>query len=292
MSKTEYASPYDLELVTFDVGREYNILEPDSLISVDRIVVRNCGGMPTPDNYTIRIFVECDRWMLYDEVDLVMHRSLQPGETHTFTEHGLRVRLGDYVVDEPRNNPFHLRHPVNPQARMESGIGRPFRQFENSEEINVRFPIELMAITSLSSLAPGESTRVIWGVTNVSQETFDQKYLYRAVRSSLRLLGGDLDPKHLAFFDTHNAPYDILKSAFRKPIQELRPGDTCVIETRIGIKDASEVVAYQDLALALTSTCKDRNQVISMLATDASIIEKRSFVFPSATCVKQVRGSC
>lgn len=249
--QTEYASPYDLQLITFDVTREYSILEPDSLISVDNIVLQNCGGMPTPDNYTIRIFLQCDRWLLYDDVDLVMHRSLQPGETYTFTEHGLRVRLGDYVVDEPRKNAFHLRHPVNPQARMESGIGRPFRQFENSEEIRVRFPIELMPITSLNSLAPGESTRVIWGVTNVSQETFDQKYLYRAVRSSLRLLGGDLDPKHLAFFDTANAPHNIQQSPFQKPIQELRPGDTCVIETRIGIKDASEVIPYQGFGIGV-----------------------------------------
>ena len=106
-------------------------------------------------------------------------------------------------------------------------------------------PIELMAISSLNSLAPGESTRVIWGVTNVSQETFDQKYLYRAVRSSLRLLDGDIDHKHLAFFDTANAPHDIQRSPYQKPIQELRPGNTCVIETRIGIKQASEVVPYQ-----------------------------------------------
>ncbi len=98
-------------------AREYNILEPDSLISVDKIVVRNCGGMPTPDNYTIRIFLECDRWLLYDEVDLVMHRSLQPGETYTFTEHGLRVRLGDYVVDEPRKNPFHLATSGQPTGQ-------------------------------------------------------------------------------------------------------------------------------------------------------------------------------
>ena len=138
--QAEYASPYDLQLITFDVAREYNILEPDSLISVDKIVVRNSGGMPTPNNYTMRVFLQCDRWLLYDEVDLVMHRSLQPGETYTFTQHGLRVRLGDYVVEEPRKRPFQLRHPVNPQARMESGIGRPFRQFENGEDINVRFP--------------------------------------------------------------------------------------------------------------------------------------------------------
>ena len=98
--QSEFASPYDLQLITFDVAREYSILEPDSLISIDKIVIRNCGGMPTPANYTIRIFLRSDRWLLCDEVDLVMHRSLQPGETYTFAEHGLRVRLNDYVVSE------------------------------------------------------------------------------------------------------------------------------------------------------------------------------------------------
>lgn len=249
--QTAFGSPYDLQLVTFDVAPEYKTIEPDSLISVDKIVIRNCGGMPTPSNYTIRIFLRSDRWLIYDEVDLVLHQSLQPGEKYTFLRNGLRVRVGDYVVDEPRKNPFRLRHPVNPQARMESGIARPFRRFENGEDIHVRFPVELMAITSLNSLAPGESTRIIWGVTNVSSETFDQKYLYRAVRSNLRLLGGDLDAKYLAFFDTADAPHDIQRSEFTRPIQELRPGDTCVIETRIGIQESNEVVPYQGFAVGV-----------------------------------------
>ena len=134
---------------------------------------------------------------------------------------------------------------------MESGIGRPFRQFEKAEDVRVRFPVELMAITSLNSLAPGESTRVIWGITNVSEETFDQKYLYRAVRSSLRLLGGDVPSDELVFFDTEDAEFDILGSPYQKPIAELKPGQTRVIETRIGIKESSDVIPYQGFAIAV-----------------------------------------
>ncbi|MFK8114957.1 MAG: hypothetical protein AB8B91_22330 [Rubripirellula sp.] len=249
--QTEYDSPFNLELVNFDVAREYGVLEPDSLVSIDNVVIRNCGGMPTPDNYTVRVYLDSDRWMVCDHVDLVMHRALGPGETHLFDRSGLRVRLGDYTVEQPRKRAFRVRHPVNPHARLESGIGRNFRQFENSQDVHLRFPIELTAIASLNSLAPGEFTRVIWAVKNVSQETFDQKYLYRAVQSSIRWIGGDLDTKHLKFLDHQETPRDIVETPFVKPIPDLRPGQSTVIEMRIGIEEADEIVPYQGFAIGV-----------------------------------------
>ncbi len=248
-SQDEYASPYDLELIDFDVAREYVILEPDSLVSIDNVVVQNTGGMPTPDNFTIRISIESDRWLIHDGVDLVLPRSLDPGETFTFSNQGLRVRLGDHVVDSPRKRSFRLQQPVSPTATMESGIGRPFRQFENSQLIRLQFPVELKAITSLNSIAPGESTRVIWAVTNRSQETFGQQYLLRAARSSIKLLGGDVDPEQLLFFGIDERPFDLVRAPFVKPIQDLSPGETQVFETRIGVKDHSDVVAYQGFVI-------------------------------------------
>ena len=152
-NQTRYPSPYDLELVTFDVAREYSILEPDSLISIDQLVVRNRGGMPLPANYPIRIFLETDRWLLCEGDALQLQQPLPPGETHTFTDAGLAIRLADHVVDQPRNRPFRLEHLVSPQAWMEGGIGRPFRQFENGELLEIRFPVELTAVTALKSLA-------------------------------------------------------------------------------------------------------------------------------------------
>ena len=250
-NERHYESPYDLELVSFDVASEYEILEPDSLISIDNLVVRNCGGMPLPDNYEVRVYLQSDRWLIYDQADLVLQKPLEPGETYTFSQAGLRVRLGDYVVDDPRNQSFRLHHVVNPIASMESGISRSFRNFENGDSIQVRFPIELTPISALHSLAPGESTRVIWAVKNISQETFDQKYLYRAVRSSVRFLAGDLDPKHVIFFDDGDQNYDLVASPFQKRIGELRPGDTQVIETRVGIRQSDDVIPYQSFSVGV-----------------------------------------
>jgi hypothetical protein len=251
-----YKSPFDLELVTFDIASEYTILEPDSIVSLDHIVIRNCGGMPTPANYTVRVFLAPDKWLISDEVDVVLHRSLAPGETYTFCDDGLDFRIGDYVVDEPRTRSFRLRHPVSPQARLESGIARSFEQFENGEDIRVRFPVELTPITCLNSLAPGESTRVIWSVKNIGAETFDQKYLYRSVRSRLRLLGGDLHQNLIAFFDDEDSSFAIQSvdgqsTDWEKRVGELRPGESTIIETRIGIRDQPGAVAYQGFAVGV-----------------------------------------
>ena len=246
-----YPAPFDLELVTFDVVSEYTILEPDSIVSIDNLTVRNRGRMPTPDNYTIRIDLPSDDWILWDECSLVMHQTLQPDETYTFRDVGLRFRLGDHIVDSPRKQPFSLRHMVSPAASMESGIHRPFRQFENGEEIKVQFPVELVGITALNSLAPGESTRVIWGIKNISDETFDHKYLYRAVQANLKLIGGDLNLESVAFFDDQDREHDLIEQPFQKPIAELKPGETRVIETRIGIEDHDDIVPYQGFAIGV-----------------------------------------
>ncbi|WP_146532564.1 DUF7932 domain-containing protein [Rubripirellula reticaptiva] len=246
-----YDSPYDLELVTFDIASEYTVMEPDSLVSIDKLTVRNCGGMPTPPNYTVRIYLESDEWLLVNSVDLEINHSLAPEETYTFDTAGIRLRIGDYIADDPRKRSFRLRHPVSPQSSLESGIGRPFRNFENGEDLHVRFPIELSPITCLNSLAPGESTRVIWGVTNVGDETFDQKYLYRAIRSHVRLLGGDLDNQQIVFFGTDNAEIDLLTAAYEKRVGELAPGVTTVVETRIGIRDSANAIPYQGFALGV-----------------------------------------
>lgn len=248
---TQYPSPYDLELISFDIASEYEVLEPDSLVSIDRITIRNCGGMPTPENYTVRVHLPPDRWLRCDGTDLVMHRRIQPGETFTFDQAGIRLRLGDYIVDQPRTKHFRLRHWIDPQASMESGIARPFRQFPNAEEIKVRFPIHIAAMTCLNSLAPGESTRVIWAIRNDSEETFDQKYLYRAVQTHLRLLDGDLNQFHVVFLDTSESEFDLTASDFRKPVSELRPGQTMVLEARVGIEDHTDIVPYQGIEVGV-----------------------------------------
>jgi len=250
-NQTQYPSPYDLELVTFDVAREYSILEPDSLISIDQLVVRNRGGMPLPENYPIRIFLETDRWLLCQGDALQLQQALPPGETHTFTDAGLAVRLADHVVDQPRNRPFRLEHLVSPQAWMEGGIGRPFRQFENGESLEIRFPVELTAVTALKSLAPGESTRLIWAVTNISEETFDQHHLVRAVKSSVRWMDGDMNIEHVIFFDPEGQECNLQQSIFQHPIANLPPGGQCIIEVRVGIRSGADVTPYEDFTLAI-----------------------------------------
>ena len=138
---------------------------------------------------------------------------------------------------------------VSPQARMESGIRRPFRQFLNGEGMLVRYPVELSSITSLNSLAPGESTRVIWDVVNTGTETFDHKYLHRAVQAHLRFLGGDIGLEHIVFFDDQGDPHDLIQTPMQRPIRSFAPGDVRRIETRIGIKNNPEVVPYHGMAI-------------------------------------------
>ncbi|GAA5505329.1 hypothetical protein [Novipirellula caenicola] len=264
--QTQYSSPYDLELVSFDIASEYRIYEPNSLASLERITVRNRGGMPTPPNYQIRICLPSDTWIQSDETDLVLPKVLEPGETFTFDDACLSLRWSNVIVHAPRKQPFRLRHDVNPRAFMESGIHRPFRDFENEEQVDVQFPLQLSEITALNSLAPGESTRVRFAITNIGDETFDDRAFHRSARAGIRLLDGDIDKSQLLFFDDSDNPHDLLAEEFRHAVRNLAAGETQWIETRIGIREHSDVIAYQcftfgvDLLLQHPGSSAQRDQ--------------------------------
>lgn len=249
--QTQYESPYDLELVSFDIASEYRIYEPDSLASLERISVRNRGGMPTPPNYKIRILLPSDTWIQSEETELVLPRVLEPEETYTFDDECLSLRWTNVIVNAPRKQPFHLKHDVNPRAFVESGIHRPFRDFENEETVDVRFPLQLTEITALNSLAPGESTRVRYAITNIGDETYDDRAYHRSVRTGIRLLGGDIDKNQLLFFNDSDMPHDLRAEEFRDAVRNLSPGETRWIETRIGIRNHSDVIAYQSFTLGV-----------------------------------------
>ncbi|EMI20225.1 hypothetical protein RMSM_02844 [Rhodopirellula maiorica SM1] len=249
--RTQFNSPYDLELVSFDIASEYSVIEPDSLANLERITVRNCGGMPTPPNYTIHVHLPTDTWIRSDENKLVLPGVLEPGESYTFNDECLSLRWTNVIVNVPRKRPFLLKHDVNPRAFMESGIHRPFRNFENEEPIDVQFPLRLSEITALNSLAPGESTRVRFAITNIGDETFDDRVYHRSVRSGIRLFGGDINSNQLLFFDDTDEPHDLLAEEFRHAVRNLAAGETRWIETRIGIRNHSDVIAYQSFTLGV-----------------------------------------
>lgn len=246
-----YDSPFDVQLEAFDVASEYDILEPDSLISVDNLVIRNVGGMPTPPDYHIAIRVIADRWLLSRRVTLVLRRALQPGESFCFDRVGIPIRLGEDAIDDPRKRAFRLRHPISPTASLESGIGRPFRNFENSQTLRVRFPVELTPLACLRSLAPGESTRVIWALVNRSNQTFGRQWLRRSIQSRVRLIGGDLRQDLIVYFDRENREHDLLEQEDAYEPQELGPGERYLIETRIGVLDQTAEVSYQGFAVGV-----------------------------------------
>ena len=80
---TSYDSPYDLELISFDIASEYRVLEPDSLVSIDQLTIQNTGGMPTPPNYDVRVHLPSDRWLLIDSDDLRLRaKHLARGDVH------------------------------------------------------------------------------------------------------------------------------------------------------------------------------------------------------------------
>ncbi|MEM1069418.1 MAG: hypothetical protein AAGI63_11020, partial [Planctomycetota bacterium] len=116
----------------------------------------------------------------------------------------------------------------------------------------------------------------------VGEETFAQKYLYRAVQSSIRRLTGDLDPNAIVFFDPDGHEVGIVDADFTLPVRELQPGASVQIETRVGIRESAHVTPYQkieigvdlDLQRPTSSDSKDAYRTVDYRKTFIRISEQ------------------
>ncbi len=268
----EFTERYDLRLKSWKIrdGNGDGIFEPNEGVEIYDVVVENVakknGGMATPPNYAIRLAVETNGWVIDLGQTLTIRESIPPGSSHSLKNQVLRADLKSWQATGPQDR-LKENQRLSPQATLER-VERKFERFEKDQTIEVTQPLKLHAIEGLDSLAPGEGTKLLMRVTNVSDKpygfTAESK---RRITLQSRYGGGDLDPNSVQYRQvTHPEGDSPLKSGSmqQKHLHEvttLSPGESVLIEAEIQTDPNSPAYQMIDLDTDLLFTDpKDPNR--------------------------------
>lgn len=251
--KAVYASRFDLKLLSFAHRNDNDdgIYEPEERVTVSRIVVKNVGGMPTPPNHAIVLSLRRGDWIAPEPATVTIPRSLAAGESMLLPGE-LAFRIGQFIPSGP-SNPLASDAAIHLDAALpDARRGFPELESECPDSVGsfrVSFPLEASPISCLPSLAPGEGTRLAFGIENVSTKPFGAKSdIGRHIAYSLALFASEVGADRVGYATTSGAkvPLDVGLSG---AIDRLDPGKVATIDGVLSV--AREAIPYQAIRLRL-----------------------------------------
>jgi hypothetical protein len=298
-STTTHEERYELQVTSYrSAGKDLNgIYEPNEVVTVDRIEIKNIGGMPLPQQ-EIAITLQNNEWVVADPVKLVVPKRLGPNETLVF-DHPLTFKIKDTVISKP-GGPFAQTGTIVPKAYV-AGAERFMGQVAGVTQFPIRFPIRISVISGLNSLRPGETTRIFWEVENISDRDFGgdvtlSEGVRRDIISLFKRTGGDLDPRFVQFGDAQGKPLNADDGVVEK-ILKLKKGEKVIVEGELQVKprapvyqnatyetelqlgkidsDGTRVAQIQDLSLRVAETYESNDKAeILVIANNSTTKEE------------------
>ncbi|RDW71671.1 hypothetical protein BP5796_07705 [Coleophoma crateriformis] len=168
-----YHSRYQLELVGFDIEdeNEDGIFEPGEHLFVRRIRVRNSGGMPSPTRQT-QLQVAPSEYLT--QLTNNQGRTFIPQipANSTITLPGsikVMIREPDTLVKP--GQPYMKEIALSLQAVM-PGLHRRLEHFNFQVPVKIQYPLTLLEIDSLATMAQGSENKILIKVHNSGLKSF------------------------------------------------------------------------------------------------------------------------
>ena len=220
--RTTYPQRYHLQLLDFSHASDNRdgIYEPQETVRVFDLEVQNVGGMPTPPNHEIHLWLRQHGWVLPAEEKLVLPGSLAPGARLELSDEELHFEIGDYAPQGP-DDPLEVPEVVRHAASVPS-VQREFYRYagadaEQQGRFTIRFPVEAAPLDSLRALALSEAAQLRWSVTNRSSEAFGVAgRLGRVLRFRLYANQSELDDRHAVLLDDADARVSLTEGWVRQ----------------------------------------------------------------------------
>ncbi|MEO5969727.1 MAG: hypothetical protein ABIQ95_07340, partial [Bdellovibrionia bacterium] len=259
-----YSSCYDLSLIDFKRSEENNdaIYEPGETVTISHIRVRNSGGMSTPTQSQIQLFLHSHDWIISDGQKLILSKSLAPGEEFEIPG-TLSFKINDYKVDQSGGR-FISSATVQPGAGIES-VSREFGKFVDPQSFQITYPVEItpianeLPISFPESMAPGDQVKVFWKVTNISNRDFGgESEMKRLISTQFKYLGGNLPSDSIIFKFKEAQGQKISEGGaladdgFVAQISRLKAGESTIIEGRVELKENAAYYAKATLETSLS----------------------------------------
>ena len=243
---------YDLVLQSYDYNSEDfdGILEPGEKVLVQKIKIKNTGGMPTPAFTKVRLFLRNGAFSIADSVELTIPKTLVPGESFEFTNEHLSFTIKNTILKEIGEDRIVWNDTVRPLAEM-TEVNREFKGFSQDRPITITFPIELESVMAERSLAPGEKSKIVLKIKNLSTKDFgSESELKRELEIKVKRSGGDINAAHYKITDENGKAWDVEEGIF-KAIAHLKAGESTLVEGTVEVAKDAEAYRSLDLGLAL-----------------------------------------
>ncbi|RDW66553.1 hypothetical protein BP6252_10188 [Coleophoma cylindrospora] len=168
-----YHSRYQLELVGFDIEdeNEDGIFEPGEHLFIRRIRVRNSGGMPSPTRQT-QLEVAPSEYLI--QLTNNQGRTLIPQvpANSTITLPGsIKVMIREPDAPVKPGQPYMKEIAISLQAVM-PGLNRRLEHFDFQVPVKIQYPLTLLEIDSLDTMAQGSENKILIKVHNNGVKSF------------------------------------------------------------------------------------------------------------------------
>lgn len=242
-----YKSRYNLQLLGFKYrehgshGETDGHFEPGESGHIFDLRVKNTGGMPLPipANTPIEITLPDGSWLRTRKQIITLPKSLAAGETMTLKGEKLEFDLKDTEIYSSNTGVFKSSDHFNPGA-VQTGVDRPYEQFNNSQQFAITFPLQITPIKATKTLLPGQKAPLLWKVKNVSTQPYGRlTNLKREIATALKTDPRTITTDQFEFMDEAGNMIS-LDQGFFTAISELQPGEESIIKGLIGIKSNAE----------------------------------------------------
>lgn len=242
---------FKLEILSYELTTDHpdGVLEPGEKVHIKNVRIKNTGKLPTPKHEQTLIFVKSEGWIVSDGIELALKNGLAPGEEQLLTDPiPVQIKNNNTIATNKR---FVATETFTPEAFLEDILVK-YPETVNPKTITISYPIEITTTQAVSSLKPGETTRIFWKIKNVSSLPLgEQENLKRAISTALKKVSGDLSENSIQLvLDGQDVP----GANFSKDILSLQAGDevvfggTLTVDKNAKLYSGSVLNAFLNLA--------------------------------------------
>jgi hypothetical protein len=238
-----------LEKFEFTEHDDNGIIEPGETITVNHLTVKNSGGLPTPPSQTTEVFLANSNWILSSGERLPLPKSLQPGESYTFEKplHFV-VKRTEIFTNGPRLMTDDTIRPIS----VLNDVNRQHPNFRLEKQFQITFPLEISQISGTRSLAPGESTQLVFKVRNISKSDLGMmSEIKRRILHSIRSEGGNIDISHMTLTNDRGQIIPLSEVGHSQGIDFLQPGLDNTVKVNLKISENAQPFTQQNIQVGL-----------------------------------------
>jgi hypothetical protein len=245
LSEATYPGVFALQVTKFDIIDENQdgINEPGEHLLVHNIKVRNTGGMPSPEQRSIKLLIQGTPFL--DPVvsePLELPRSIQVGQ-EVDVPGVLRAYIRNEWTEKPLGSKLEFRENVSIVATFDERLNRPLPGFCSITQTVISYPLVLDLPTYLDCVAKGDTVRFRWVLHNMAVKAYGfQTILGRAAATRIS------DPNRF-FTLTHAIPEKPDEASDNIP--DIQPNSMITIDQDLSVSEQTMEFSEGYLTLEL-----------------------------------------